>query len=105
MFIRKANGLPVAEPRIVVGGKDLARLGLPVLGILPARASILSEAKRKLAAHRWVHRRVDHGRFAAEAVLGGTLLLWVVLALLQPGFADSFFDQPARAIADVASRF
>jgi hypothetical protein len=104
LFSRSAQGLPVSVPQIAAHKEDLTQIQLPVLGTLPTRACAFAEAKRQLAARLRLYSRVDHGRFAAEAILGGALLFWVVLALLQPGFADAFFGEPVRAVADVASR-
>jgi hypothetical protein len=105
VFVRKATPLGGSEPRIAARASDVSsELRLPVLGILRAPSALIAESSRRLSARLQLYNRVDHGRFASEAVVGGALLLWAMLALLQPGFADRFFDQPADAVAEVASR-
>ena len=105
VFVRKAQRLPETEPRLTSNHTELAiQLGLPVLGSLPAPAGLIAESQRRVAAPLRRRTHFDTLRFTAESVVGGVLLMWTMLALLQPGFADRFFDQPARAVSEVASR-
>jgi hypothetical protein len=106
VFVRKAQGLPTTGRRAVSDRAELtAQLGLPVLGSVPAPAGLMAESKRQFAALVRCRTRIDNVRFTSESIVGGMLLMCVMLALLQPGFADRFFDQPARAVSEVASWF
>ena len=105
VFVRKAQGLPATDARVISNHTELTtQLGLPVLGRVPAPAGLMAESKRRLAAPVRKRMHIDHFRFTAESVVGGVLLMWTMLALLQPGFANRFFDQPARAVSEFASR-
>jgi hypothetical protein len=105
VFVRKAAPLGRTEPRIFSRPSDVTfELRLPVLGTLRAPSALVADSKRRLAARMQLYNRVDHGRFASEAIVAGALLLWAMLALLQPGFAERFFDQPADAVSEVTSR-
>jgi hypothetical protein len=104
VFIRKAMPLGRSEPRVFARPSDVtSELRLPVFGTLRAPSAVFAESRRRLAARMQLYNRVDHGRFASEVVIGGALLLWATLALLQPGFAERFFDHPADSVTEVTS--